>query len=238
MPRRKAVTAPVKTPHMIPNPEWMGSEDQRDEAFRMASDMEDFYSMCPEEAGAKIPEGGAWIMVKRPPMTEYTVPPLSMWYAREEVTPRGTRTGNNRGPSQFYHKATILTPKGDLSLWPGEYTVVKDISVYFAFPDDHIHINLLGGEAVNPDQLFYLRSRGIAKKDAIKMLLGTVKTQDVAFVTVHPEYGRLLISPSYWPRKERLAFHEEWPGEQTAEPEQQKDQNETTTTSIHPSERG
>jgi len=132
-----------------------------------------------------------------------------MWYAMEEVRPHAVE-------GQARHLAQIVTPRGSLWLWPGEYVVVRDISNYFAFPDDHIHINLLGGDSVNADKLFYIRSRGISKKDAIKMLLGDVKSQDVAYVTVHPAYARCF---GVWePPAERLAMLEEWAGEPAPNP--------------------
>lgn len=189
----------------IINPEWEGCEEQVEEAYSLsqAGGLADFYALCPGECGAKIPEKGAWIMVKISPHTEFTVPVLSMWYAIEDIRPHSTTNGQN------WHLAKILTPKGDLYLWPNEYTVVKDISPYLEFPDDHIHIHLLGGMPMNKEALFYIRSRGISKAEAIKMLLGDVKTQNVAFVTVHPVYQQAFTRGAL-PPTERLATTDNW----------------------------
>jgi hypothetical protein len=195
------------TPKFIFNPEYDGSESQREEAMAHSFGLDDYYSFMPDECGAKIPKEGCWIMVKRPPHTEYTVPPFSMWYAFEELRPKGLKGDSGLA----YHLARILTPKGDLYLYPHEYVCVKDVSKYFEFPEDHIHINGLGGEPANPDAMFYIRSRGISKKEAIKMLIGDVKSQNVVYVTVHPAYGRMFCRDI--PDPARLAFTEEWAGE-------------------------
>lgn len=209
--KRKAKVPEGRIPKYIPNPEYQGSEEQREEAAALAMTLEDYWSMMPDECGCKIPPEGCWIMVKRPPNTEFTVPPFSMWYALEDVRPRKSAGIYREDVGLAYHLAKILTPRGDLWLWPGEYVPVKDVSKYFEFPEEHIHINLLGGEELAPDKLFYIRSRGISKKDAIKMLIGEVKTQNIAYVTVHPAYARMFGHEM--PSKERLAFTEEWQGE-------------------------
>lgn len=191
------------TPRFIPNPEYEGSETQKEEALSQAWTLNDYYTFQPDECNSDIPKEGCWIMVKKSPPTDFTVPPLSMWYAFDDPIPRG-----NSGLT--YHRARILTPKGDLWLWPAEYTKVKDISVYFGFKENEVHIILLGGEGVNSESLFYLRSRGISKADAIKMLLGEVKSQNVAFITFHPDAVACFTRDYDMPKPDRLAFQEEW----------------------------
>lgn len=183
-------------------PEWQGSEEQQDEAMRMSLSPEDYYTLCPEAIHSRVPPEGAWIMIKDPPTTEFTVPCLSMWYA----LPDDKQT---HVPGQIRHRVKILTPLGTLWLWPYEYVVVRDLQPYLDMPGDHIHIHYLGGDGgVNADRLFYLRSRGISKAEAVKMLVGEVKAQDVMFITVHPAYGELLCRRQ--PNESRLAVKEQW----------------------------
>src|SRR5437762_3387591 len=75
--------------------------------------VEEFHDHFP--GGNEVPKGGAWILVKTPPPCEFTVPPLSLWFATpwpfdpayREVDPK---------------RVCILTPRGNLGIFPREYS--------------------------------------------------------------------------------------------------------------------
>ena len=97
----------------------------------------------------KVPDGGGWILVKTPPPTEYTVPPLSIWFA--EPWPMD----NERHST---HRVKILTPKGELGLFPREYSLIEDPAKYYEFVGQGMEIHFFGNEeGVPKDALFYLR---------------------------------------------------------------------------------
>ena len=122
----------------------------------------------------KVPEDGAWILVKDPPATEYTVPPMSIWFA----TP---------WPMQDVrlepHRVKIVTPRGDLGIYPCEYSMIEHPEKYFEFVGDGMEAKFFGNEEGIPrDKLFYLRSRGISKRDAMVMLIGEIKAHGVLWI--------------------------------------------------------
>lgn len=153
----------------------------REEAliFETHSEVERYF---PERYGKKIPEEGAWIMVTTIPRTEIRVQQFSMYYAMEVERNYDSRYMVSQ------HLARILTDEGDLMLWPEEYVVVKDISAYYEFLDEGLIVNWLSEDAaVNPENIFYIRSRGISKKDAFLMLIGEVKERGLCYFTFTPE---------------------------------------------------
>ncbi len=145
----------------------------------------------------QIEVDGSWIMVTDPPQTEYTVPPMSFWFAVE--WPMEGLAGNR------LHRVKILTPRGELGLFPREYSKVDHIEKYYEFMGKGIEPIFFGAGAggIPSDQMFYLRSRGIAKRDAIVMLMGLIKSQDVMYLLTDKsitDYFGLK-----WPNEDRLA---------------------------------
>jgi hypothetical protein len=143
----------------------------------------------------EVPKEGAWILVKTPPPCEYTVPPLSMWFA----TPWDMKRERNNS-----HRVRIVTPRGDLGLFPREYSIVKNPEKYHEFLGQGMELQFFGGvDGVPADQLFYLRSRGISKRDAIAMLLGNIRAHGVCWI----ETSRELCATfgMEWPEENRLA---------------------------------
>lgn len=139
----------------------------------------------------RLPPEGAWIMVKRSPVTEYTVPPLSMWYAEE-------------WPGMEIYRIKIVTPRGSLGLLSSEYEIVRDLSAYLPFIGGEIAIRFFGNTPALPaDSLFYLRSRGIGKMEAITMLLGDLKCPGFCWLEVREDIARAFTSS--WPDASRLA---------------------------------
>lgn len=143
----------------------------------------------------KVPDGGGWILVKRPPLTEYTVPPLSIWFA--EPWPME----NERYCS---HRVKVLTPKGELGLFPMEYSLIDDPAKYYEFVGQGMEIRFFGNEeGVPKDKLFYLRSRGVSKKDALCMLIAEIKAHGVMWIETARDIAECFCRE--FPDESRLA---------------------------------
>ena len=143
----------------------------------------------------KVPDGGAWILVKTPPPTQFTVPPLSIWFA--EPWPIERERFNS-------HRVKIITPKGELGLFPREYSLIENPAKYYEFVVDGMEIKFFGNEeGVPKDKLFYLRSRGIAKKDALCMLIAEIKVHGVMWIETDRNVAETFIRD--FPDDSRLA---------------------------------
>lgn len=157
--------------------------------------LDEFHDYFP--GNQEVPKEGAWILVKKCPPTEYTVPPLSIWFA----TPWPMK-GDKRMP----HRVKLVTPKGDLGMFPHEYALVTDMSKYWEFMGQGMTARFFGNDKGIPaDQLHYIRSRGISKRDAIIMLVGNIKAHGVLWFETAPEIGAQFGYK--WPKPERLATH-------------------------------
>lgn len=172
-------------------PLWKG-EDPMQAGICRVKEFSDYFP-----GANKLPEEGAWIMVTDPPCTEYTVPPLSMWFA--SPWPQDGHRGHT------IHRVKIVTPRGELGLFPREYSHIKDVGEYFPhIGNGELEIKFFGGiEGVPADALFYLRSRGISKADAITMLLGQIKSHGVCWIQAAPEICAAFGMK--WPSEDRLA---------------------------------
>lgn len=143
----------------------------------------------------EVPEGGAWVLVKDPPFTEYTVPPLSLWFAEPWDMDHERRNS---------HRVKIITPKGELGLFPREYSIVSNPEKYLKFIGKDMTIKFFGSTTgVPPDALFYLRSRGVKKEDAITMLIGQVRSHGVCWIETSPEVCEYFGME--YPHESRLA---------------------------------
>lgn len=173
--------------------------------------MEDLF---PQMYGKHLGEKGKWIMVTHTPCTEYSVPPLSIWYAIPGEI-RSRRVFPITAELELYGKpsvedillevapkvAKIITPKGELSLFPHEYKLI-DMTLITQFADgEHIKVHYLDKNAApSSDALFYLRSRGIGKAEAINMLLHLIedeKMRHYCYFTFHDEYIKQLLPDEY-----------------------------------------
>lgn len=131
-------------------------------------------SYFPEDFGSDIPEEGCWVLVKTPPCTEIRISKFSIWYALPVVRPQ------SNGFS--LHLAKILTPDGDLCLWPHEYVKV-DVAKYMEFIGQGFEINYFGEAAeIHTDSLFYLMSRGVTRPAALQLLLPSLQSQTVCWL--------------------------------------------------------
>jgi hypothetical protein len=144
----------------------------------------------------KVPDGGAWVLVKEPPHTEFTVPPMSIWFAEPWPMNRESRLES--------HRVKIVTPRGDLGLFPCEYSLIKDPQKFYEFVGDGMSMHFFGNEeGVPKDKLFYLRSRGVSKKDALAMLIAEIKCHGVMWVETDKEVAMHFCRS--WPDESRLA---------------------------------
>lgn len=168
----------------------MMSESPNYNPFTAAEEFENYFP-----GSNKVPEGGAWVLVKHPPHCEYTVPPLSIWFA--EPWPM-------QQERHCSHRVKIMTPKGELGLFPREYSIVTDPGKYYEFIGEGMEAKFFGQEeGVPKDKLFYIRSRGVSKKDALIMLLGSIMTHGVLWI----EAGKEVCAAfgKEWPDESRLA---------------------------------
>jgi len=155
--------------------------------------VEQFYDYFP--GANKVPDGGAWVLVKNSPPTEYTVPPLSIWFAEPWPMEKERHCS---------HRVKLVTPRGDLGLFPREYSLIEDPSKYYEFIGADMEIKFFGSDVGIPElPLFYLRSRGIGKKDAITMLVGQIKASGVCWIETREKIAAQL--GMQWPSKERNA---------------------------------
>jgi hypothetical protein len=155
--------------------------------------IDEFHDYFPGEQ--EVPEEGAWILVKELPGMEYMVPPLSIWFA----TPWPQTSGRHQ-----LHRVKIITPKGEIGVYPHEYSKVADPGKYFEFVGDGMTVKFFGNEEGVPrDKLFYIRSRGISKKDAMLMLIGSIMAHGVMWLETDEEVCKQFGYK--WPPKERLA---------------------------------
>lgn len=149
----------------------------------------------------EVPKGGSWIMVTKDPGTRYIPPPLSIWFA--------TAWPMFSGRHQI-HRVKILTPKGELGLFPHEYSRVENPEKYYEFIGDGMTVKFFGGagtKGVPADALFYLRSRGVSLKDAMIMLIGSIKAHGVLWLETDEN---VIKTFGYeWPAEHRLATNGE-----------------------------
>lgn len=190
---RKAKGKWVFVPETSMTPEELEAEKHRQimgMPFLTAKDYESYFP-----GANKVPDGGAWILVKEPPPTEYTVPPLSIWFAEPWPMAKSRHDPN---------RVKIVTPKGELGLFPHEYSLISDPSIYYEFIGEGMEIHFFGNEeGVPKDALFYLRSRGIGKKDALAMLIAEIKVHGVMWIEADEEIQSHFFRTL--PPKEKLA---------------------------------
>lgn len=176
------------------NPEWRAWRDRERERVRasagwlVASLGHLPGTYFPERDGKLIPDEGAWVVVLEEPNTvlqsRFRVPAMSLWRSRAHVLETGMVAVSGAGVHEEHrpHQGVIVTPGGELHLWPHEYVIVPDPLALIGLPGAELHS--LGGQPVlDEDQLFYLMSRGISRRDATLMLFATVTAQDYVYVT-------------------------------------------------------
>jgi len=87
----------------------------------------------------------------------------------------------------------IRTIYGDVTIQPQEYNIVDDLAKYIEpAKDRHAFIKYINTsqqlKGKIAEQVFYMRSRGISYHDAIMMVSGNIKTQNLFYIEMHREY--------------------------------------------------
>lgn len=185
------------------NPEWRAWRDRQREAvldsagLMIASTGSLIDTYMPERDGKLIPPEGAWIIVLEEPSTvlqsRFRLPPVSLWRARPHTLEVGGVRVEGHGVSaeHFPHQAVIVTPGGDLHLWPHEYVIVPDPARLVGLPGTELHS--LGGQPVlDEDHLFYLMSRGVPRHEATLLLFDTITEQNYLYATFSDEVAARL----------------------------------------------
>lgn len=155
--------------------------------------LSDLYAAFPDEGNCKMPDEGAWIIIKSVPHTalEWDVPPMSVWRAKPFYRYQEFVLGKESGLSRKTRvrwpmlRAVIQTPGGELHLLPNEF-VTTDIEVWLDNIGRGVTMHFLGaGEPEGLDeQLFYLTSHGIPHKEALSLLLPSIKDDNFAYLTL------------------------------------------------------
>lgn len=97
----------------------------------------------------------------------------------------------------FVTAVKIVTPFGEVKLWDDEYKVVSlDWALHLA-GEEALMIRYLNNDGSVRDglknvsvrdQVFYLQSRGISFKEAMKMVQGEIKSQHLFYFDPYPHY--------------------------------------------------
>lgn len=167
-----------------------------DAVHRFAA-VEQFFDYFPGDN--VVPEEGGWVLIKSSPPTTPTVPPLSVWFA----TPWPMESDALAVP----FRAKILTPKGELGIFPREYSIVPNPNRYFEFIGQGMMLRFFGGDTAGIPEaaLFYLRAKGVRKQDAIALLIGHVKQHGVLWIETDRAVALAFIREQDFPAESRLA---------------------------------
>jgi hypothetical protein len=169
-----------------------------DVKYLLARDGHGIENYYPEEFGKKLDIEGQWVMVILPPSTNIYVHYLGIYYAiPKEVgeinLPKYTVvTKDNQAETKYCNLVKILTPQGEVCLMPSEYVPIKDVSAYLGNKADGLTINWLSprNDNFDTDLLLYIQSRGIPAAQAWELILGTVKNQNVCYLTFSKKIQR------------------------------------------------
>ena len=151
----------------------------------------------PEDYDKDIPNDGCWILATKPPFTEIKIQKFSIWFA-VNAEPSMTH------PKYPIHRklASIITPDGELRLWPWEYNKIElkkyldflnvrpensepDMNICFITEDPKLSKKM--GEMV-----FYMQSRGISRGTAYMMLIEEIKDQNFCYFEMHDAYVQMF----------------------------------------------
>lgn len=92
-------------------------------------------------------------------------------------------------------RVRILAPDGEVCVEPYEWERIPDLSPYLSAVDgEHVKLHDYGikPSGTMADQLFYLRTRGIARADALELLFGEVRKPNVFWLELHPAYAEFF----------------------------------------------
>lgn len=171
---------------------WADVEGFEDFLHDHALDLSTWYAMDPERHHCAIPDEGAWIMVKRQPHTVIESPPLySMWRARPVYYALKLKRAPGPGrPTITWPllRARISTPFGELTLLPDEFVPVTRLMEWVGSVGEGVSLHTMGPGAIGDEdfeqRVFYLMSRGLARRDALLLLLPDVLDQEFAWLSL------------------------------------------------------
>jgi hypothetical protein len=173
----------------IPNPAYEAYLRDQLVASGMGYPRED---MFPEEYDKNLPEDGGWILLLMDVRVGRQLPNgsakpirvqrLTAWYAMPTML---SKAG--------LHQAIINTPDGAVHVWPHEYKRF-DVEQWLEFTaEDGLEIVFLNESAgFDEPSMFYLRSRGISKADAQRMLLPTLKDPNFCYFRFHDRFREIF----------------------------------------------
>jgi hypothetical protein len=175
------------------------NDDSRETTLRRFAVVDQMRDYFPGDQ--QVPEGGAWVLVKRDTGCQYTMPLLSVWFA--EPWPMES----NAVVVPF--RAKILTPRGELGIFPREYSIVPDPQKFYEYFGKGVKIRFFGGDTagIPEDKLFYIRSRGVSKADAIALLLGNIKSPGICWIETDHKVAKTFYRPDEFPHPSRLATY-------------------------------
>lgn len=195
--------ADIKNGKYIINPDWDKTKEAKEAKEKLIRAMEEFpwtteddmSNVFPEDYGKDLAEGGSWIQIQRPPCTEYTVPPFSIWFATGWPT-------DNRHPVK---RVKIMTPDGELGILPAEYCIVKDITKWFGQEKEGVMMRQINLKPVcDEDKVHYMMSRGIRRKDALMLIIHEIKDMNFLWFEFAPQYGEYFGKE--WPSPEKCSY--------------------------------
>ncbi len=168
--------------------------DELQGILAMQGGIKEVMDYFPENHGKLLPEEGAWIQIIYPPPTAIYIPYLSVWYAvpkdKGEIKFREfvTEGENGKEETRHVHLAKILTPQGEVCVFPYEYNIISSIYTYLGeheLSKGDVTINWLAprNDNFDTDLLHYIQSRGIRREDAFKIQLGEAQGQNIFYLT-------------------------------------------------------
>lgn len=118
----------------------------------------------------KISKKGAWVLTKQPVVTEITLPPLTLIFAKPHKVVKESHI-SELGTGIDSLDVKVKTIFGNLVLHEGEYNIVN-FPDYISGLGDSLEMITFDGTTSKQvkEKVFYLRSRGIPKIKAIEML--------------------------------------------------------------------
>ncbi len=184
----KRKTSLVGKPKIIIDPEWL---KQNRGYLHDEIDSQSVWGM--PEGDEYLPkiwyEDAQWIMCIKTPTTSIKVPKFTIFLG---VPDESSDLKRLQIPKKYWK---VFTPYGELRLHLHEATVI-DITKYMDFIGTDLRMKQLTDnpqitDSIIKDRLFYIKSRGISKIDAFKMVLGDLKDPQLFYLVFRKEYQQI-----------------------------------------------
>lgn len=147
-----------------------------------------------EEAGSRLPSFGRSVIRQSMLETIYRLRRKANVDEYEKLALHRDLRSNNLHPDDIELEMTVscLVPDGEMRLIPPEWTPIESIDPYLELMDEgHVRMVDFGKmrDGKIGDRMHYIRSRGIPKLDAFKMVAGDIERPGVFLLEVHPGYA-------------------------------------------------